>query len=181
MTLPSRHALHTLRLEHANDDAGKPVGSVKLGEGIRPLLEQAAELLGPGPVLDALEAAYTPDATYAEAFGRLLASVFSGEGLILIDAAGREFHRLGVPVLRAAIERAEELEALLLERTQLLEERGYAAQVLVTAGSSLLFLIDDETGVRLALKRKDDSVQIPARSSIQRRICWGFWRTRRSG
>ncbi|MGB0123239.1 MAG: bacillithiol biosynthesis cysteine-adding enzyme BshC [Silvibacterium sp.] len=160
VTLPSRHALHTLRLEHASEDAGKPVGSVRLGEGIRPLLEQAAELLGPGPVLDALEAAYTPDATYAEAFGRLLASVFAGEGLILIDAAGREFHRLGAPVLRAAIERAAELESLLLERTQLLEERGYAAQVLVTAGSSLLFLIDDETGVRLALKRKDDSVWI---------------------
>ncbi len=156
VSLPSRHELHRLRLEHAAEDAGRPVGGVRLGEGIRPLLEQAAELLGPGSVMESLEAAYTPAATYAEAFGRFLATVFASEGLILIDAAGREFHRLGAPVLRAAIERAAKLESLLLERTRLLEERGYAAQVLVTPRSSLLFLIDEETGARLALKRKDD-------------------------
>jgi bacillithiol biosynthesis cysteine-adding enzyme BshC len=155
-TFPSRHELHTLRLEHPPEDAGKPVGRVKLGEGIRPILERAAELLGPSEVLDALEAAYTPEATYAEAFARLLSTVFAREGLILIDAAGREFHRLGAPVLRAAIERAEELEALLLQRTKLLEERGYSAQVLVVKGGSLLFLIDEETGTRVALKHKDD-------------------------
>jgi bacillithiol biosynthesis cysteine-adding enzyme BshC len=157
VTLPSRHELHTLRLEHAADEAGKPVGRVRLGEGIRPLMEQAAELLGPGAALDALQAAYTPEATYAEAFGKFLAVVFAEQGLILINAAGREFHRLGCSVLRAAIERAAELEALLLQRTRLLEKRGYAAQVLVAEGGSLLFLIDDETGARLALKRKDDT------------------------
>lgn len=90
----------------------------------------------------------------------MLARVFANEGLILIDAAGREFHRLGSRVLRAAIERAAELETLLLERARLLEERGYEAQVLVSEGGSLLFLIDDETGVRVALKRKDDSTWI---------------------
>lgn len=156
VTLPSRHELHTLRLEHSHEEAGRPVGSVRLGQGIQPLLEQASELLGPGAALDALQAAYTPEATYSEAFGKLLAAVFAGQGLVLIDAAGRDFHRLGAPVLRAAIERAAELESLLLDRTRLLEERGYAAQVLVVEGGSLLFLIDDETGARMALKRKDD-------------------------
>lgn len=157
VTLLSRHDLHKLRLGHSPGDEGKPVGSVRLGEGIRPLLAKAAELLGPSLVTDALEMAYTSDATYAQAFARFLTSVFAGQGLVLIDAAGREFHRLGVPVLRAAIERAAELEALLLERTQLLETRGYSAQVLVAKGGSLLFLIDEETGARLALKRKTDS------------------------
>jgi bacillithiol synthase len=160
VTLQSRHALHKLRLEHSPEDAGKPVGAVRLGEGIRPLMEQAAELLGPSAVVDALQEVYTPDATYAQAFGRLLAKIFADDGLIVIDAAGREFHRLGARVLRAAIERAAELENLLLERTRLLEERGYAAQVLVTEQSSLLFLIDDETGARLALKRKDDETWV---------------------
>lgn len=156
VTLPERHALRRLKLAHAAEDAGKPVGGVRLGEGIRALVDEAAELLGPSEALDAIEAAYRPDATYAEAFGRLLTAVFGAQGLIVMDAAGREFHRLGAPVLRAAIERAEELETLLLERTKLLEERGYAAQVLVAKGGSLLFLIDDETGARLALKRKED-------------------------
>ena len=156
VTLPSRHALQRLRLEHAAEDEGKPVGSVKLGPGIDGLIDEAVELLGPGDEVEKLVAAYKPEATYAEAFGRFLSAVFADQGLIMIDAAGREFHRLGAPVLRAAIERAAELENLLLERTKLLEERGYVAQVLVTKGGSLLFLIDDETGERLALKRKDD-------------------------
>lgn len=155
VTLPSRHELHRLRLEHAPEDSGRPVGGVRLGEEVLPLLKQAAELLGPGAALDALEAAYTPGATYAGAFGRLLATIFAGEGLVMIDAAGREFHRVGAPVLRMAIERAAELEELLLERTRVLEERGYAAQVLVAKGGSLLFLTDEETGARQALKRKE--------------------------
>jgi bacillithiol biosynthesis cysteine-adding enzyme BshC len=163
VTLPSRHELRRLHLEHAAGDEGRPVGRVKLGAGVDALIDEAVELLGPGDALDALGAAYTPEATYAEAFGKFLARVFANEGLILIDAAGREFHRLGAPVLRAAIERAAELESLLQERTRLLEERGYAAQVLVSPGGSLLFLIDDETGARLALKRKDDSTWVAGR------------------
>lgn len=153
VVLPSRHELHTLRLDHAPEDAGKPVGGILLGEGIGPLLNQAAELIGPGAALDALGAAYKPGATYAEAFARFLSAIFAEEGLILVDASTRDFHRVGTPVFRAAIGRAAELELLLIERTRLLEERGYEAQVLVSAGSSLLFLIDDETGARLSLKR----------------------------
>ena len=156
VALPSRHSLHNLQLQHSAEDSGRPVGQIKLGDAILPLLDQAAELLGPGPALDSLRAAYTPNATYAEAFARFLSATFASEGLILIDAAGRDFHRLGAPVLRSAIERAAELEALLLERTHLLESRGYDAQVLVSPESSLLFLIDEESGVRLALKRKDE-------------------------
>ncbi len=154
VVLPSRHELHTLRLAHEANS--RPVGAVPLGPGIRPLLDQAAELLGPGPILDAIEAAYTPDATFAQAFARLLTAVFADHGLILIDAASRDFHALGVPVLRHAIEHAAELESALLERSTLLEERGYHAQVLVAPSSSLLFLIDEETNARLALKRKND-------------------------
>jgi bacillithiol synthase len=158
VVLPSRHELHTLRLEH--EASSRPVGGIPLGPGIRPLLDHAAELLGPGPILDALEAAYTPDATLAQAFGRLLASIFNGngadQGLIIIDAADRSFHALGAPVLRHTIQHAAELESALLDRSKLLQDRGYHAQVLVAPSSSLLFLLDEDSGARLALKRKNE-------------------------
>lgn len=160
VTLPSRHTLHKLELKPSPEYSAQRVGQTKLGNAILPLIDQSAELLGTGPILDALRSAYTPAATYAEAFARLLSATFANEGLILIDAAGRDFHRLGAHVLRAAIERAAELEALLLERTRLLESRGYTAQVLVSPESSLLFLIDEKSGARLALKRRDDSIWI---------------------
>ena len=155
ISLPSRHEMHTLRVTHDPADAGKPVGSVKLGAGITSVVEQAAELLGPSPVLDAIQAAYTPDATFAEAFGKLMAAIFADQGLILIDAADGRFHAMGVPVLRLAIEHAAELEAALLERSKLLESRGYESQVLVAPSSSLLFLLDED-GVRLSLKRREN-------------------------
>jgi len=56
-------------------------------------------------------------------------------------------------VLRAALEQADELHAALLDRNRQLQAAGYHAQVAVVAQSSLLFLIDDASGARLALKR----------------------------
>jgi bacillithiol biosynthesis cysteine-adding enzyme BshC len=164
VTLPSRHQVHKLRVAQA--DSHQPVGNLRLGPGIRPLLDQAAELLGPSPILDTLEAAYNPDATFAQAFGKLLASIFADDGLILIDAVDHRYHALGAPVLRHAIEHAAELESALLDRNKLLEARGYHAQVLVAPSSSLLFILDDETGARLALKRKDASTWLAGKKPL---------------
>jgi bacillithiol synthase len=155
VSLPARHELRTLRVASDADAAGHPVGSVKLGSRIQAVVDEAAELLGPSPILDAIQASYTPEATFAEAFGRLIAAIFAGQGLIIIDAADPRFHALGAPVLRQAIERAAELEAALLDRSKLLASRGYDSQVLVTPSSSLLFLIDED-GRRLALKRREE-------------------------
>jgi len=165
ITLPSRHDLHTLRLELEGTHTVQPVGGLKLGQGIRAVLDQAAELLGPGPVLDLLESSYTPDATFATAFAKLISSLFADYGLIVIDAADSRFHALGAPVLRQAIERAGELEAALHERDKLLSERGYHSQVLVAPNSSLLFLIDEESGARLPLKRKNGDIWVAAKKS----------------
>jgi bacillithiol synthase len=130
-----------------------PVGSVVLGPGIEPALDRASELLGYAPVCDQLRAFYTPSATLGGAFARLMAQLFADQGLIVMDAAGRAFHALGASTLRAAIERAEELEEALLARTHELEHEQYHAQVLVKPGASLLFLLDETTGERLLIKR----------------------------
>ena len=152
VTLTTRHKLATLRLE-PEGAAGQPVGGIRLGAGIEAVLEKAAEILGDVPEIELLREAYRPEATFGEAFARMLLQVFGRQGLVVVDAAGREFHAAGAGVLRSAIERAEELEARLHERDLLLAEREYHSQVLVAPKSSLLFLIHEETGVRQALKR----------------------------
>jgi bacillithiol biosynthesis cysteine-adding enzyme BshC len=154
--LLSKHAVETLSLGRKSTD--KPVGGTVLGSGIEALLEQAQELLAYAPICDLLRECYTPDATFGQAFGALMTRLFSAHGLIVLDAAGTDFHALGAPVLRAAIERAGELEALLLARTGELATHGYSAQVLVKAGTSLLFLIDAESGRREILQRFEGSV-----------------------
>lgn len=129
------------------------VGGVALGAGIEGVLEQVSELLGYGPVCEDLREFYTAEATLGGAFARLMTRVFATHGLIVMDAASREFHALGASALRAAMEQPEKLEDVLLERGAELERDGYHAQVLVKKNASLLFLIDEITGERFALRR----------------------------
>ena len=149
--LLSKHAIDTLRIGLA--DKANPVGGIKIGPEVEKCLEQASELLSYAPVCDLLRECYTPEATLGSAFARFMARLFAGHGLIVMDAAGAEFHALGRSVFRAAIEHAAELEEALIARTRELGDHGYHAQVLVKSGSSLLFLVDDQTGVRNLLRR----------------------------
>ena len=160
VTFPSRKELRKLKYAQSPTNP-VPVGSVVLDETIEPLIEQAWELLGTSDAMEALAAAYKPGKTFGQAFAEFYAKAFAAQGLLVLDAAGREVHRIGAPVLRAAIERADELHAALVQRNKALEAAGYHAQVAVTPESSLLFLIDERTGARLALKRVPASTREP--------------------
>ena len=141
-----------------------PVGDIVFQGHIDGLLDQASELLHHAPICDLLREcyAYQPannnGPTFASAFARLMTRLFASHGLIVMDAAGRDFHTLGASTLRFAIEHAEELEAALLARTAELESAGYHAQVLVKPGASLLFLVSEAEGAqnRQALHRLPD-------------------------
>ena len=151
VSLPGKDAVETLRLGLRS--AGEEVGGLRLGDGVGAVLDQVSELLAYAPVCDLLRECYVPGATLAGAFARLMTRLFAAQGLVVMDAAGRAFHRLGASTLRAAIERAGEFEKALLARTVDLEAASYHAQVLVKPGASLLFLVDAATGERQALRR----------------------------
>jgi bacillithiol biosynthesis cysteine-adding enzyme BshC len=160
VVFPARRELRTLTWQGAPDVA-RPVGGIVLDESIAALVEEARELLGASDAMDALAAAYQPGRTLAQAFAEFYSKAFAAQGLLVVDASGREFHRMGAPVLRAALERADELHAALVERNRELEAAGYHAQVNVAPDSSLLFLIDETSGERVALKRTAPSAAEP--------------------
>ncbi len=162
VVFPAGKELRTLAYatpENAADS--RPVGGIVLDDSIVSLVEQAGEILGASPAMEALASAYKPGRTFAQAFADFYRAIFARQGLLVMDASGRDFHRMGVPVLRAGLERADELHEALLDRNRRLEEAGYHAQVAVTEQSSLLFLIDGETGARVALKRTPANAQEP--------------------
>jgi bacillithiol biosynthesis cysteine-adding enzyme BshC len=165
VTFPAKRELRKLVYpaspEPGHAETARPVGGLLLDERIAPLIDQAWELLGPSDAMDALADAYQPGRTFAQAFAAFYSKVFAAQGLLILDAGGRAFHRMGAPVLRAAMERADELHAALVERNAQLEAAGYHAQVAVGAQSSLLFLIDQSNGARLALKRIAPSAAEP--------------------
>ncbi len=160
VTFPNRHELKTLRLTNgrlANGQASSgAVGAVTLGQDVEALLAEAAELLGPGPMLDQLSAWYREGQTLGQAFAHFISQVFAAQGLVVIDARSRGFHALGKDVLREAIVRADELRVALTYRDHQLAAAGYHSQVLVPAQGSLLFLFDKTSGVRAPLKRTAD-------------------------
>jgi bacillithiol biosynthesis cysteine-adding enzyme BshC len=143
------------KLVYAEAPAAPPraVGGIQLDERITPLVDEAWGLLGGSDAMEALAGAYRPGRTFAQAFAEFYSKVFGTQGLLVLDAGGRAVHRMGAPVLRASLERADELRVALVARNRELEVAGYHVQVAVGAQSSLLFLIDEKTGARLALKR----------------------------
>jgi bacillithiol biosynthesis cysteine-adding enzyme BshC len=152
VVFPARRELRKLVFLAAPQTA-RPVGGIVLDDSITPLIEQAWELLGSSDAMEALAEAYKPGRTFAQAFAGFYSKMFAAQGLLVLDASGRDIHRLGAQVLRSGLERADELHAALLDRNRQLGAAGYHAQVAVAPQSSLLFLIDEKTGARLALKR----------------------------
>src|ERR1700733_3845802 len=156
VSLLTKTSVETLRLGLKVPHA-VPVGAVVPGAELETVLERASELLEFAPVSEWLREGYAPldgqRPTLALAFGRLMARIFANEGLVVMDASTRGFHALGEETLRYAIEHAAELQTALISRSEELVKAGYHAQVLVAEGGSLLFLLDDTTGERVALRR----------------------------
>ena len=139
---------------HGVSDA--PVGTVKFGPELDPVVERAAALLGDSEAATWLREAYRPGETLGSAFGRLFASLLADWGVILLNPADKDFHDLAKPLFRAAIERAAELDEALLTRGQAIEAAGYHQQVKVTAASTLLFEV--KNGARTVIRRKNNGV-----------------------
>lgn len=131
-----------------------PVGAVKFGAEIDPVVEQAAALLGDSEVTHWLRQAYRPGETVGSAFARLFTRLFADWGVILLDPADKEFHDLAKPLFRAAIERTSELDEALLARGKEIEAAGYHQQVKVTSASTLLFEVKD--GERTVVRRRNN-------------------------
>jgi len=128
-----------------------PVGRIVFGTEIEAAVEAAQGLLGESEVADFLGQAYRPGETFGSAFARLFAKLFAEWGVILLDASDADLHRIAGPLYRGAIERAAELDDVLLTRGRELESAGYHQQVKVTPSSTLLFALHN--GARLPVHR----------------------------
>jgi len=146
--LPERLAVESQGIADA------PVGTVKFGPEIEPVVERAAALLGDSEVTTWLRQAYRPGESLGSAFALLFAKLFAEWGVILLDPADKDFHDLAKPSFRAAIERVSELDEALLTRGKALEAAGYHQQVKVTSATTLLFEV--KNGARTVVRRRNN-------------------------
>ena len=129
-----------------------PVSTVRFGPEIEPAVQGAVDLVGDSEASEWLRETYHPGETLGSAFARLFVRLFGEWGVILLDAADPELSALTEPVYRAAIERASELDEVLLRRGKELEAAGYHQQVKVTPSSTLLFTL--QNGARVPVHRR---------------------------
>jgi bacillithiol biosynthesis cysteine-adding enzyme BshC len=86
-----------------------------------------------------LEDSYRPGTGWSQAFAKVLAGLFAGEGLVLIDPRDPELASAAAAVHERALTCAEPIATALLERTAALEAAGFAAGVHVRHGAPLSF------------------------------------------
>ncbi len=130
--------------------ANAQVGSIAFGQEIVAAVDEASRLLGESEATNWLRETYRPGQTFGSAFASLFAKVFAESGVILLDGSDPGLRAIARPIFTAAIERAAELDDLLLHRGKELEAAGYHQQVKVTPDSTLLFAI--QNGARLPIR-----------------------------
>jgi len=138
----TRNGLARYDLPAHDADAGRRVGEVVLGSAVDQLVDTAAQTLeGPGAedVARALRESYRSGETYGSAFGKLMARLLAGRGIIFLDPLDPRFHRLAAHVFSQAAREADLLGAALVARSRELDEAGFHAQVKVTHETTLLF------------------------------------------
>jgi len=152
----TRAGLVRHELPATNDATGRRVGEVKLGAAIEPMVKQAAASLEgsfAGGVARALEESYTAGDSYGSAYGKLMARLLAGRGIIFIDPLDGRLHRLAARVYRQALDEADSIREAAEARSKELERGGFHAQVKVAPGSTLLFYNVD--GKRQPLRVRD--------------------------
>jgi bacillithiol synthase len=156
----------------AEGKTGSPVANVRFAAGTNELVAQAAQLLGDSATAESLGESYREGETFAGAYAKLYARWFAEHGLILLDPADAELHRIAAPLFVEAIERAAELDEALLARNKQIATAGYHEQVKVTAESTPLFALVD--GARVPVHRANGGFTIKkqkiAREELLRRI-----------
>jgi bacillithiol biosynthesis cysteine-adding enzyme BshC len=134
---------------------GEQVGGVLLDESVEDAAKRLFDLLPSSEFLPDVERlvrdCYHRGRTMGEAFARLLTSLTSKYGLVLLDPTDARVKRLAAPLYSEAARRGAEIAAATDARSRELEREGYHAQVHTSPDSFPLFLVHE--GARRALTR----------------------------
>ncbi|MGE5274357.1 MAG: bacillithiol biosynthesis cysteine-adding enzyme BshC [Verrucomicrobiota bacterium] len=118
---------------HGIERRVEPIGAVKLDGAISEALARLAENAPGSPHLDAaldlLGESFRAGEGFSDAFARLLAKLFEGTGLVVVDPRDPRLRRLGMPKLEPELNFPSPTAAAALSATAKLAARGYPIQV----------------------------------------------------
>src|SRR5208282_1600188 len=108
----TRSGLARYELPPREETLNRRVGEIAFGEAIEPILNQATETLEgsyAAEVARFLRESYAPTETYGSGYGKLMARLLAGRGIIFIDPLDVRLHRVAAPVYRRALDEADSL------------------------------------------------------------------------
>ena len=136
--------LHRIVLGPGPVRAGRPLGQIRLGDGIHDVVDQLA---GHFPrndfhtrYIDLVRETFHPSATMASAFSALMTGLLRDTPVGLVDAADPVLKQASRPLLRAEAEDPAASEAAVSRRCDELTQLGYHHQVPHIPGATNLFL-----------------------------------------
>ncbi len=137
---------------------GKPVGHVRLAEGVRENIDQLLAALPESEFIPQLATdlreAYQPGDSFAVAFGKLMMRWLGKFGVVLINPLDDRLKQVAGEIYARAFARTPEFAAQLVNESAALEAAGYHAQVFTSHEAVPLFMLDE--GRRTAMIRRDD-------------------------
>ena len=139
----------TLRFSNEGLPAGGMVGGLPVdeeGELAKSLLESFSDAPGREGVSAVLENVRTKARDHGEFVAGLLSSLFSSEGLVLLDGRSPAMRKAGAALFRSYVSRADELKEAVESAGTRMTELGYHAQIGGASLESWLFMVED--GVR---------------------------------
>jgi bacillithiol synthase len=152
----TRTGLAEFALPVGEGEQGRRVGEIPLGAAITaPVVTAVDTLEGPhaADIARALRESYAPDETYGSAYGKLMARLVAGRGIIFLDPLDSRLHHFAAGVYRRSLDESDSLRDALVARSKELERSGFHAQVKVARESTLLFCNVD--GIRQPLRQRN--------------------------
>ena len=141
--------LHRLTLGPAPVIAQRPLGRIRLGDGVGEVVDELARRFPRNDFharyVDLLRDAFRPSATLASGFANLMAELLRDTPVGLVDAGHPCLKEASRPLLRAEAEDPAASESVLAETCGALTSSGYGLQVPLIPGAANL-LVDLELG-----------------------------------
>ena len=127
-------ALREIRVDLSNGES-RPSGWLSFKEDVSAAISQSLASLPDSEfqrsLHDLLISCYKPGVSPVDAFARMMAQLFEGSGLILVDPLDDELRKLAAPTLDQVVRQNPAIRSAVLARSRALADAGYHEQVKV--------------------------------------------------
>jgi uncharacterized protein YllA (UPF0747 family) len=136
------------RVNLSNTEA-TPSGWLSLGDDVSDVISRfvacSPESEFRSAVQDLLASTYKPGVSPVDAFARMLAKLFEGSGLVLVNPLDPELRKLAAPTLHQLVSQNAEIRSAVLARNRALSDAGYHEQVKVDENFTGFFAYRDKS------------------------------------